>query len=89
MKIDEAKTPYHDPNAPVESAPLSESDFADRLAASGSLPKCLVESDSDEDLTPEKKKKKADFKSKRNQHYNMKAAMLQARKMMEEEEDEE
>ena len=31
MKIDEAKTPYHDPNNPVESEPLSESDLLARL----------------------------------------------------------
>ena len=87
MKIDEAKTPYHDPNNPVESAPLSETDLMSRLA--DTTPKCLAEPDSDDDLSPAEKKKKTDFKSKRSDHYNMKAAMLKARQMMEEEDDEE
>ena len=87
MKIDEAKTPYHNPDAPVESAPLSESDLAARLLQSDQTPKCLVETDSDDDLSPVEKKKKTAFKSKRADHYNMKAAMLKARAMMAEEED--
>merc|ERR1712002_1126904 len=47
MKIDEAKTPYHDPNNPVESEPLSETDLLSRLA--DTTPKCLAEPDSDDE----------------------------------------
>ena len=31
MKIDEPKTPYHDPANPVQSDAISESDLASRL----------------------------------------------------------
>ena len=88
MKIDEAKTPYHDPNNPVESEPLSESDLLARLEKD-QTPAVMKDYDSDDDLTPVEKKAKNDFKSKRPEHYNMKEAMLRARKMIEDEDDEE
>ena len=46
MKIDEAKTPYHDPSNPVESVPLSESDLASRLQ--DPTPKLMQDYDSPE-----------------------------------------
>ena len=87
MKIDEAKTPYHDPNNPVESVPLSESDLLARLEKD-QTPAVMKDYDSDDDLTPVEKKAKNDFKSKRSEHYNMKEAMLRARKMIEDEDEE-
>ena len=87
MKIDEAKTPYHDPNNPVESEPLSESDLLARLEKD-QTPAVMKDYDSDDDLTPVEKKAKNDFKSKRSEHYNMKEAMLRARKMIEDEDEE-
>lgn len=83
MKIDEAKTPYHDPSNPVQSAALSETDLISRLEQAAP-PREMQDYDSDENLSPKDQKKKKDFKSKRSQHYNMAAAMKKARKLMEE-----
>ena len=38
-------------------------------------------------MSPSEKKAKIEFKNKRSEHYNMKEAMLRARKMIEDEDD--
>ncbi|CAG5091350.1 Oidioi.mRNA.OKI2018_I69.PAR.g12992.t1.cds [Oikopleura dioica] len=88
MKIDEPKTPYHDPENPVTSDMLNEDDLMSRLN-DGKLPKVMQDPDSDDDLTPAELEKKNKFKSLRANHYNMKEAMARARQMMEEDDDEE
>ena len=57
MKIDEAKTPYHDPENPVTSDMLNEDDLMSRLN-DGKLPKVMQDPDSDDDLSPEDLEKK-------------------------------
>jgi hypothetical protein len=57
MKIDEAKTPYHDPDHPVTSEMLNEADIARRLEEN-MVPKAMQNFDSDSELTPHEKQKK-------------------------------
>ena len=64
MKIDEAKTPYHDPENPVSAAMLSETDLENRLQ--NITPKVMQDTDSDEDLSPQDKKKKVKFPKKKS-----------------------
>ena len=104
MKIDEPKTPYHDPENPVTSEMLNEDDIAQRLV-DNAAPKVMQDFDSDDDLSPQEKVKKvsrsnfllstfnycyfkAKFKNLRKDHYNMREAMQRAKQLMEEEDDE-
>jgi len=86
MKIDEAKTPYHDPENPVTSDMLNEDDLMSRLN-DGKLPKVMQDPDSDDDLSPEDLEKKNKFKNLRSNHYNMKEAMARARQFMDDEDE--
>jgi len=87
MKIDEPKTPYHDPANPVTAEMLSEEDLEQRLK--NATPRTAPDSDPDsDDCLPEaEKQKKAKFKNLRKNHYDMKEAMKRARELMAEEEE--
>lgn len=104
MKIDEPKTPYSYDNTDGEQLSDHETDGldADTLAAkiakkAMECPKVLRSSSEDDDeesedenLTEEEKKKKREFEIKRKMHYNEFQAVKLARKLLEEEgEDEE
>lgn len=91
MKIDEPKTPYNydepDCSRELDAAAVAEKLKDDRPA------KVLEESDDDEeededaDLTQEEKALKHDFEMKRKAHYNEFYAVKLARKLLEEEDE--
>lgn len=89
MKIDEANTPYESPLIPEEDLNIPELSLGESTASASAPPKdpnpvhAAGDWESDDDMQAEDAPETMDkFKEARKQHYNMKAAMMEAKRLM-------
>ena len=94
MKVDEPKTPYNyvDP-ALAEADELDANELAEKLKVAQEVVRrasihCEDSSDDDQPETEEEKAKRIEFENRRKLHYNEASAIKLARKLIQEEKDE-